>query len=278
MTKQRVHEILEVAGPGDKASRVFDIALVSLIAANVLAAIIETVPEVGGPCARAFHVFELVSVSFFLVEYVLRLWSCTTSSNYPGALLGRLKKAGEPMMVIDLVAILPSLLPMLFAFDLRVVRALRLLRVMRIFRTSRYSQALQVLGRVISRKKAELSVTVFVVGILLIVFSSLMYIAEHDAQPEKFRSIPDAMWWAVAALSTVGYGDIYPITAIGRVLGTIVALLGIGMFALPAGVLASGFSEEFGNKPGMQSQRYYASEKRSPSSGTEGTANDFSRQ
>lgn len=145
--------------------------------------------------------------------------------------------------MIDLFAILPFYLPV-FGIDLRFVRALRLMRLLRLLKLGRYSESIRTLGRVITYKKEQLISTLIALLIMLTVASSLMYYAEHEAQPEAFSSIPSAMWWGVATLTTVGYGDVYPVTALGRFLGTLVAMLGIGIFALPAGIIASGFEEE----------------------------------
>ncbi|MCZ7662877.1 MAG: potassium channel family protein [Thermoleophilia bacterium] len=132
--------------------------------------------------------------------------------------------------------------------DLRFLRALRLFRLLRVLKLARYSESLALLGRVFRAKKEELVVTLCAVLFLLFLASSFIYYVEHEAQPEAFSSIPAAMWWGVATLTTVGYGDVYPVTVAGKVLGAIVAMLGIGLFALPAGILASGFADEMRRK------------------------------
>jgi voltage-gated potassium channel len=148
------------------------------------------------------------------------------------------------MAIVDLLAILPFYAPMVVRLDLRFLRALRLIRILRLLKLGRYSQAMQTIARVVVAKKEELLVTAFVVFILLLLGSAGLYYAEHDAQPEAVPSIPAAMWWGVVTLSTVGYGDIVPVTPAGRFLGAVVALLGIGMFALPTGILGAAFVEE----------------------------------
>lgn len=180
----------------------------------------------------------------FTIEYLLRLWSCTVDSRFRNPVLGRIRFALRPLLIIDLVAILPFYLPIIIPFDLRFLRALRLIRILRMLKMGRYSESLRLFASVLKSKKEELVIAVFVTFILLIVSSSLMYFVENEAQPENFSSIPDAMWWGVATMTTVGYGDVYPVTPVGRFLGAIIAILGIGMFALPAGILASGFVEE----------------------------------
>jgi len=242
--KNRLFEILEVASAGDLPSRLFDIFIMTLISLNVIAVMLETVESLSSRYMLFFRIFEIFSVSIFTIEYLLRLWSCTTDNRFKGSIKGRIRFALTPLALVDLFAILPFYLPMLITFDLRFLRALRLFRLFRLFKMGRYSNAFKMVGNVLREKKEELFITVFSGLILLVVASSLMYFVENEAQPETFSSIPAALWWGVATLTTVGYGDIYPITPIGKLLGGIIALLGIGMFALPAGIITSGFAEE----------------------------------
>lgn len=252
--KTRIYEILEIAAEEDAISRVFDIFLMGLIALNVLAVILETVESLATAYGHIFEVFEFISIVVFTVEYVLRLWTCTEGSHYAHPVTGRIRFMVSPMALIDILAILPFYLPVMLPLDPRIMRALRLFRLFRLFKMGRYSESLQTLGNVMKAKKEEFIVTTFVLFILLVVASSLIYFVEHDAQPELFSSIPASMWWGVATLTTVGYGDVYPITPLGKFLGAVIALLGIGMFALPAGILASGFAEEL-QKKGRKEKR-----------------------
>jgi voltage-gated potassium channel len=246
--KRRVFEILEAAGRGDIPSRAFDIFIVSLIALNLVAVILETVRSLSGRYNSIFRNFEISSVIVFTVEYMLRTWACTASKKFRRPILGRIRFALTPLSIVDLMAILPFYLPMLISFDLRFLRILRLVRIFRMFKMARYFESLRVLGNVFRAKKEDLTITAFVIAILLILASSLIYFVETKAQPAAFSSIPQAMWWGMATLTTVGYGDVYPVTPLGKVLGAIVSLLGIGMFALPAGILSSGFAEEIQKK------------------------------
>ncbi len=229
--------------PGDRTSRIVDISIIVLIFLNVFALILETVTPIYDLNRQAFKNFESFSLIVFSVEYVLRLWSCTIDPRYTHPIKGRLHFFFSPLGLIDLLAILPFFLPF-FGVDLRFVRTVRLLRIFRIIKLARYSRALRLLGRVLADRKEELLSILFVLFILLIISSSLMYFAEHDVQPEVFPSIPAAMWWSIVTLTTVGYGDAFPITALGRTIAAIIAVLGIGMFALPAGILGAGFTEE----------------------------------
>lgn len=177
---------------------------------------------------RVFRTIELVSVTIFAIEYLLRLWSADE----------RIKTALRPLMLVDLLVLIPSF--MVGFFDLRFARSFRLIRMLKL---TRHSKALELVAEVLKRKKDELMSTAFVALLLLTVSSSLIYFAEHPHQPEAFSSIPAAMWWGVATLTTVGYGDVTPITTAGKIIGTFVAFIGIGLFAMPAGILASGFTQ-----------------------------------
>jgi voltage-gated potassium channel len=187
-------------------------------------------------------------VAIFSIEYLLRLWTCNVDVTYKGRIKGRIKYFFSPLALIDLFAILPFYIPMIIPIDLRFLRVIRLVRIFRILKFGRYSASLQMLGRVLRKKKSELIVTFFVVFLLLIIASSLIYEFEREAQPEKFSSIPGSMWWAVVTLTTVGYGDVYPVTTMGKILSSFIALLGIGLFALPAGILSAGMVEEMQKK------------------------------
>lgn len=242
--KKRIFEILEVAAPGDLPSKIFDIFIMTLISLNVIAVIIETVEWLSSQYMVFFRNFEIFSVGIFTIEYISRIWSCTTNTRFENPILGRIRFALTPLLIVDLLAVLPFYLPMIVPLDLRFLRALRLLRIFRMFKMGRYSESLKMFGSVIKAKKEEIVIVLFVILILLIISSSLMYFVENESQPQAFSSIPHAMWWGVATLTTVGYGDVYPVTPMGKFLGAIIAILGIGMFALPTGILASGFIEE----------------------------------
>lgn len=224
-------------------SPTLSVAIITLIVLNILAVMLETIDEMSF-MENFFEAFELFSVIVFTVEYLLRLWTCTVGSKSSHPLLGRISYALTPLMLVDLAAVLPFYMPFMFLMDLRVVRALRLFRLLRIFKISRYSQSLRLIGRVLINRKEELSISLFAVTVLLVTVSSLMYFFENETQPDAFSSIPAAMWWGVATLTTVGYGDVYPVTPMGKILGALVAVLGIGMFALPTGIIGAGFVEE----------------------------------
>ncbi|MDM7912762.1 MAG: ion transporter [Methanotrichaceae archaeon] len=237
--KTRVLGILE---PGDEDSKYFDPFIMGLIVLNVVAVVLETVNWIYVRYATFFRIFELFSVAVFSVEYVLRLWTCTVDPRLRDPIRGRLRYVITPLAIIDLLAVLPFYLYFILP-EMRFLRAVRLFRLFRVLKLARYSESLQTFVDVLKLKKEELGVMFFAILILLIVSSSLMYEAEHEAQPEAFSSIPAAMWWGIVTLATVGYGDVYPKTAMGKFIGSIVVILGIGLFALPTGVLAAGFAE-----------------------------------
>lgn len=239
--KERINEILDKAQTGDSTSRLIDLFIMGLIVLNVVAVILETVETVLASYRWAFEAFDAFSVGVFTIEYLLRMWSCTADGRYSRPVRGRIRFFLTPLALVDLIAILPFYLPLVTTVDLRVLRAMRLLRL---FKLGRYSTSLQTLGNVLRKHRGELVVTLFVLLIMLVIASTLMYFAEHRAQPDAFSSIPAAMWWGIVTLTTVGYGDTYPVTGVGKLLGAVIALLGIGMFALPAGILGSGFAGE----------------------------------
>ncbi len=246
--KKRIFDVLQGNHEGGIIGRLVEVLIILIIFLNVIAVIVETVESIYNKNPYIFHRFELFSVIVFTIEYVLRLWSCTGREEYKNPIKGRIKFALTPLVIVDLISFLPFYLPMITTLDLRFLRALRLLRIFRILKIGRYFESVRLIGKVFLRKKEELAITIFMVAILLIIASCLMYYVENQSQPKAFASIPMAMWWGVATLTTVGYGDVYPVTPIGKFLGAIIALLGIGIFALPTGILGSGFIEEMNHK------------------------------
>jgi voltage-gated potassium channel len=244
--KQRLYEEL-FPGRDNSVNKTYNVGMLTLIVLNVMAVILETELELFQRYKPYFEGFEVFSVLVFAVEYIVRLWVCTEEPKYRLPVRGRIRYALEPLTLIDLFSFLPFFLPFI-GLDLRFIRSVRLIRLFRVLKMGRYSESLTTLSRVIKAKKEELVVTLYAGFILLIIASSFMYLVEHDAQPETFSSIPDAMWWGAVTLTTVGYGDVYPKTLLGKMLGALIAMLGIGLFALPAGIIASGFAAELQNK------------------------------
>ncbi len=241
-SRKRVWSLLEPANENDKFSKIVDVFLVSLIFFNILMVILETVDELYLNYRIFFKYFELFSVTIFSFEYIGRLWSCVENKDNKESNSGaRIRYVFSFSAIIDAVAILPSLLAFLFpTVDLRFVRALRIFRLLKF---SRYSNSINTLLEVLWDQRKSFGAAFFILFIVLIISSSGMYLVEKDVQPEKFGSIPQSMWWSIVTLTTVGYGDVFPITSIGKIFGSIIIILGIGTVALPAGILASAFTE-----------------------------------
>ena len=240
--QERVYRLLEGIQRGDRLAGTIHTALLALIVGNIVAVIIESIQPLATRYGAELLWFERISVGLFTLEYGLRIWSCTANPKYRSPITGRLKFAITPIALIDLLAFLPFYLP--FAVpDLRVIRSMRLLRMLRVLKLGRYSEAFRVLGWVARQKRDELAASFTLMVALVIVASTLMYEVEREAQPEAFSSVPAAMWWAITTLTTVAYGDVLPVTQVGKILGSFIALLGIGMFALPTGILSTGFVE-----------------------------------
>lgn len=207
--------------------------VLALIILNTLSVMLESVKSIQWKYGDYLYWFEVISVAVFTFEYIWRIAAEKKKLKFIFSFFG----------LIDLLAILPFFLPWIIAFDLRFLRILRLIRIFRIFKVARYSKSLRLVGDVLKDKKEALLLTLFISFLLLMVSSALMFEVEHQAQPEKFPDIFSSFWWAVATLTTIGYGDVYPVTTAGRFLSGIIALLGIGIVALPTGIISSGFIE-----------------------------------
>jgi len=242
--KFHIYDILVETEDGKLVDRVVAVILMLLILLNTAAVVLETVDDLNERYSTIFNAVEIVSVTIFTIEYLLRLWIAPLNPLYVKPFIGRIRYAFSLMALVDLLAILPTFLPTILPFDLRIIRFLRIFRLFRLFKLNRYVESLNSLNDVVRSKKEELLVILVMIAMLLLFSSSLMYLVENEAQPDKFPDIPSAMWWGVATLTTVGYGDIFPITALGKLLGGFIAFLGIGIFALPTGILASGFADE----------------------------------
>jgi len=239
--RRRAFDFLEHRPFETGPARLINWFLVGLILVNVIVVVVESVEWIYAEHQQLFDAFEIFSVAVFTVEYLTRLW-CSAESR-PGlrGIRARFLFAVQPMSLIDLAAIVPFYLAVMVGFDLRFLRVLRLLRI---FKLTRYSSALSVLLDVLREEASSLVAGLFIMIVLLVVAASGAYLVEHQAHPDGFGSIPDAMWWAVATLTTVGYGDVTPITPMGKIFGAMVTLIGVGMAALPAGIIASGMTSQ----------------------------------
>ena len=238
--KSRVFEIIQVGK--SLPSRIFDIFIIFMIILTLVTVIAETF-DIPSFLQDIFNKFEIVSIFVFTAEYILRVWTADLLHPELSPLRARLKYITSFMAIIDLLAILPFYLPFFIKIDLRALRALRVIRLLRVFKINRYTSALSTIAQVFKNKASQLVSSMLVVGLLMIIASILMYNIESAAQPDKFANAFDALWWAIATLTTVGYGDVYPITVAGKILSIIIAILGIGMVAVPTGIITAGFSE-----------------------------------
>lgn len=242
--RRKTFEFFE-PGEGGLLGRHVDVLIMALIAGNVLAIALETVDAVTAVAGPVFSWLEAISVAIFAAEYVCRIWSAVEREGFDGAVRGRLRYASKPLLVIDLLAIAPVVLAAAgVRVDLRVLRAVRLVRIVRVLKLARYSTAMESLLAVFRDEREKLVLAVFANALLLVLASSAMYTVEHPHQPEAFSSIPATMYWAVVTLTTVGYGDVTPVTTLGQLFTGVIAVLGMGLFALPASILSSGFMEQ----------------------------------
>jgi voltage-gated potassium channel len=245
--RQRVYDLIEAGPEGGRAARLFDLFIVTLILLNVTAFVLETVPSIErdfGPWLSAFEVF---SVAIFTVEYLARIWTAVEFPFYSrlSPARARLSHVRSPAMIIDLLAIAPFYLGALLPIDLRVLRILRLLRLLKL---TRYSPAFATLIQVLQNERRGLLGAGLLLLIAVLFSSSAMYYIEADVQPEAFGSIPLAAWWAVTTLTTVGYGDVTPVTALGRLFAGLNMIIGLCILALPVAIIASGFSQELSKR------------------------------
>ncbi|HZP78276.1 MAG TPA: cyclic nucleotide-gated ion channel [Pseudolabrys sp.] len=241
--RHRVHQALEQGAVGDRVGRFIDRALVLLIILNLTAMALESVPELDTEFGHWFDAIELISLIVFTVEYVLRLWAVVEHApdRHLSALRMRFKYALSPTGIVDLLAVLPFWLSFVFPFDFRAILVLRIIRFLKI---ARHSPAMRsLLDALYSERRALAGCTVILAGTTLMA-ASLMYLVERHVQPDKLGTIPDAMWWAIVTLGTVGYGDVVPMTPLGKVIASVTIFLGFVMIALPVGIIATAFSEQ----------------------------------
>jgi len=250
--KHKVFKLIEKGGHGSRINAKFDYTIITLIILNVIAEIIETIPNISESLILFLKNFEIFSVIIFSIEYLLRIYA--SSITYPSS--NKFKSALKYIFsfygLIDLLAIMPFYLPYLIPMDLRFLRILRLMRVFRILKLNRYNTSLNLIWKVIKEKRAELTITGFATILILFIASFLMYYIEGDAQPDKFPDILSSFWWAIVTLTTIGYGDVVPITGFGKIISGLFGVLGIGLIILPTGIISAGFIEKI-KKPDKNS-------------------------
>jgi voltage-gated potassium channel len=241
--RRQAHLLIDHGAGDDLAALVVHRGLVLLICANVLAIVLESMPSLQSRFGAGFTALERVSLAVFTLEYTVRLWTAPEHARYRGLGAGRarLSYALSLPALIDLMAMLPLVFGLLGFDDLKI---LLLLRLLRFFKLGRYSPGMASLSAALAaERKALFACVVILLGVMLMA-ASAMHIAEHEAQPDKFGTIPDAMWWAIITLTTVGYGDVYPVTAPGKAVAAVTAVLGLVMLALPVGIVATAFAQE----------------------------------
>ena len=246
--KQRAFQLVSKAEEGDRLSRAFDLTIMFLIVLSLVTIILQSFAEIALRWGGMFRAVEIVTVVVFSLEYVLRVW--TADLLYPEEKHPRLKYMLSFMALIDLIAILPYYIPH-FVADLRYlrgVRLFRLFRLLRVFKLGRYIDALQTIIRVIKESASQLLMSVMLCLFVMLFSAIAMYTFENPVQPELFPNVIASLWWAICTLTTVGYGDVYPITAAGRLFAGVISLVGIGIIAIPTGIIAAGFNRVIDQK------------------------------
>ena len=241
--KKRVFEIISKAEDGDLASSIFDWSIMVLIALSILSIILESFASIYQKWHSVFQVFEIITVVVFTAEYILRIW--TADLLYPESKHSRMKYIFSIIAIIDLLAILPFYVPFISADlrFLRMMRLFRLFRLLRVFKLGRYFEALQIIVKVIKTSGPQLIMSVAICFFVMLFSAIIMYTVENPVQPEQFPNVISSLWWAICTLTTVGYGDVYPITHIGRFFASVISLVGIGIIAIPTGIIAAGFNQ-----------------------------------
>jgi len=242
--KKKIHILLHPELGDSRWDKFLNAFIITLIALNVIAVMLETVEKIDTRYKTFFNYFDLFSVMIFTIEYVLRVWSCNVEAKYKGSIKGRLKYMMTPGAIIDLLAFLPFYIHQLINIDLRMLRILRLMRFFRLFRLTAYTKSAQMIFNVFRNRMRELLLSLLLTVFLIVIASCIVYFAEHKVVGTSFTSIPATLWWAVVTLTTTGYGDMYPATAVGKALAGVIMLTGVAFFALPAGIITAGFLEE----------------------------------
>ena len=239
MNRKRIFTIIQVGNLSDFPSRAYDFALVIAVAVNIFIAIFDTFQEADS-YEKAIWVIECITVVFFAIDYLLRIWTADYLYENMSPARARLRFIFSWAGLVDLL----SCVPFLAASGGGALRMFRIIRILRVFRIHHYADPLRVIGDVIRKKQGQLLSSIFIVFILMIASSLMMYNLEHEAQPEAFANAFSGFWWAANTLLTVGYGDIVPVTLAGKICGTLLTFLGVGIVAIPTGILSAGFMEQ----------------------------------
>ena len=243
--RTRVSEIIEVGYDQDWPSRLYDLVNALAIFINLTASILYTFEELQGQYGPLLLSVESITVAFFTVDYCLRLWTAPALYRKLSEPRAALKYALSFSGLVDLFSFLPYYLPVFFPAGAVAFRMFRVVRIFRLFRINAYYDSLNVITQVIASKRQQLLSSVFIILILMLASSLCMYSLEHEAQPDVFTNAFSGIWWSMSTLLTVGYGDIYPITTMGKLFGICIAFLGVGMVAIPTGIISAGFVDQY---------------------------------
>ena len=246
--RQRVHALVFPSPYGGVLHHYYDLFVVVWVLISVLAVVLESVDSIYYNLSVEFVLLDAIAVLVFSFEYMMRFYSCVEEPRFQRLIVGRISYVTKPAAIIDFLAIIPFFLEV-FLHHLIDLRFLRSFRLMRLFKLARYTGSTNTLFTIIRREAPILATSAFTLMLLVVLVASLGYLFEHEAQPDKFENIPTAIYWAVITLASVGYGDISPVTPMGRFMTTLMALIGLGLFAIPASILSSAFTQE------LQSQR-----------------------
>lgn len=243
--RQRIFQIIEVGYDLDYASRAYDYMNVIAILLNLTVSILQTYDNIRELYAPILYAVEIITVVFFVVDYVLRLFTARFLYKEKKELRAIRKYMFSFMGIVDLLSFLPYFLPIIFPQGTIAFRMIRIVRIFRLFRINAYSDSLTVITQVLNSKKQQLVSSVFIILVLMVASSLCMYSLEHEAQPEVFTNAFSGLWWATSTLLTIGYGDIYPITFLGKAFGIFISFLGVGMVAIPTGIISAGFVDQY---------------------------------
>ena len=243
--RKRIGEIIEIGSNDDMPSRLYDLLGVLTIVVNLAASFLYTFESIRGRYGQILLLLEWITVYFFAVDYVLRVWTAKYSHPSENGFCSAAKYAFSFAGICDLLSFLPYFLPFLIPTGAAVFKMFRVVRIFRLFRINAYYDSLNVIAEVMISKSTQLISSVFIIMMLIFASSLCMYSLEHNAQPEVFRNAFSGMWWAAATLFTVGYGDIYPITPMGQAFSIAITFLGVGIVAIPTGIISAGFVEQY---------------------------------
>ena len=245
--KKWVYDIIQPDVSGSLLSMAFDFAVMAMIIASVVIVFAVTF-ELPENVMEILKQVEKWIVIAFTVEYVLRIWTANLRYKKSGWLGSRIRYIFSPIAIVDLLAILPSFLPLILPEGMLGIRALRLIRLLRIFKLNRHFDALSAIGEVIKSKAKDLLAVLFFMSLMVLFLSLLMYAAEHDAQPDKFKNALSSLWWAIETFTKAGTRTFYPVTTLGRIIGAVVSVLGVCLIAIPTGIISSGLIEHLNNR------------------------------